>query len=187
MELRLRGWTFLLGLVGILTLAFAGGTGGLIAQESGNADQNTDDEHVVLVRTYNIRKVYRHRLGYRIDIADYNSRIRTIYAKISWFADPEQRDSESANFELLASMNYIPVTSSMTSNYLTLRYEGGKLMALSIYIDPPSYARNSIWGAVSRYENIDGKFDINTITFSEPPVVPAGKMPKKERSADLEG
>ena len=141
-------------------------SGRLSAQQAGAVNPNT-----TVVLNYNIRKIYTHRLGYRIDLIDYNGNVRTIYAKATWFVDPEVRDVESDSFEVAASLNYLPA--SLQSNYLTLRYEGGRLLSMVIYIDEPNWRKDSIWFAIPASENVDDKFLIQTVMF---PDIPANTL-----------
>ncbi|MEM9424333.1 MAG: hypothetical protein AAF975_06070 [Spirochaetota bacterium] len=165
MGLQFRRWTLFLGLLGM----FAGMFGrGLFAQD-------TSSMYGTAIRTYNIRKIFSHRLGYRIDVMDYQGNIRTIYAKVSWFADPAQRNSDADTFEVKASMNYTPVASLVPSNYLTLQYESGNLVSMTIYVDRPNAGPHSIWYSVDPREDIDSKFDVRTVVFTPlppPPTVP---------------
>ena len=180
MELRFRKSILFLGLLSIFASA------NLFSQEEGNAVQKDSNEHVTLVRTYNIRKIYSHRLGYRIDVFDYQGRVRTIYAKTSWFANPEERDPESDSFELAASMKYLPpfLRVNLPPNYLTLKYEGGKLVAMVIYVDEANYSNNSLWARMPTDKSMDSKFDAKTVVFSDPPSPPAaGSIPEKKDTA----
>ncbi|WGK68511.1 hypothetical protein P0082_08470 [Candidatus Haliotispira prima] len=193
MELRFPRWALLFGLLGILAILgiFAPTGSNLFAQDAESADRSADSsEHVTLVRTYNIRKIYSHRLGYRIDVMNYGGQVRTIYAKIAWFVDPTLRNPELDTFEVAASMNYMSTAANRTSNYLTLRYEGGKMRSLVIYVDKPDRTKYSIWSPVPATEDIDSKFDIETVIFSDPPVVtqstPKSATPDKAQDAEAQ-
>ncbi len=180
MELRFRRSILFLGLFGIFASA------NLFSQEDGSSVAKQDsNEHVTLVRTYNIRKIYSHRLGYRIDIFDYQGKVRTIYAKASWFTNPEQRNSDLDTFELAASMKYLPafLRANLPPNYLTLRYEGGKLVSMVIYVDEANYSDSSLWARMPVDKNLDSKFDVKTVVFSDRPGPPtAGAIPEKKES-----
>ena len=185
MLLRLHRWA----LLGILAIVLSNNVGE-IPFSSLYAQENANPVKTILVRSYSIRKIYTHRLGYRIDIRDYHGRIRTIYAKISWFSNMDQRNQESDDFELSASLNYIPAASGLLSNYLTLRYEDGKAVSLVIYADEPNYTNsNDVWfQAIAPYDKMDEKFEINTIVFSDPPApgnIPAAK-PEAPGNAEAE-
>ena len=175
MELRFCKWIIL----GLLSSIFALAGTSLFAQEAG---QNSD-EHVTVIHTYNIRKIYSHRLGYRIDFQDYEGSVRTIYAKISWFANAEVRDPKLDTFEVSATMNYLRNSADMPSNYMTMQYKNGKLISLMIYVDEPNYGNNSIWMQIPPAEDIDSKFDIKTVTFSDPPAPAA--VPQDSSSGRL--
>ena len=128
--------------------------------------------NTTLVRNYNIRKIYTHRLGYRIDLMDYNGNVRTIYARAEWFIDSEVRDPDMDSFEVAASLNYLPPSSRLQSNYLTLRYENNRLLSMVINVDEPSLRKDSIWYALPISENVDDKFAIQTVIFSDLPGPP---------------
>ena len=153
-------------------------SGVLSAQQAGAASPNT-----TVVLNYNIRKIYTHRLGYRIDLVDYIGNMRTIYAKADWFVNFELRDADLDSYEVAASLNYLPLSSGLQSNYLTLRYEGGKLVSMVIYVDEPSWRHDSIWFALPASENVDNKFAIQTVMFTDIPGPPAAPAPKNTADA----